>query len=184
MESKNTDVFFVEDCPSVSTNELSMDANCVEALEYASMGEQRLIASYVEGHHFVHTIVKSTSVSSVEDLPSVSTGEISTDANHVEALHYASMGKIRFIASHVEAKQYVSTGRSGLSVGYVKEVLSVLKNVQIMVDKRTAVQDVEVASSVRIVFLLLSVEDASSVHPACQFPFEAQEMWRSSLLLN
>jgi hypothetical protein len=94
------------------------------------------------------------------------------------------MDEKRPVASHVVVKTCVSMEKSREFAVYVLEVLSVRKNVQIKANKRTAVQDVEVASSVKIVFLLLSVEDASSVHPAYQLPFEAREMRRPSLLLS
>ncbi len=83
----------------------------------------------------------------------MNTGGISTDAKRVVGLDYASMGERRLAVSHVEAKPCVNMGNSGTYVGCVKDAHSALENVQIMADKRFAVQDVEVASSARIVFL-------------------------------
>jgi hypothetical protein len=102
----------------------------------------------------------------------------------VEAVDYANMGWKSIFASLAEANSCVSMEKSSMSVVFVEGVLSVLKNVEIMVDSRLAAHIVEVASFVRVVFLSLSVVGASSVHPAYQFHFEAQDVRRQSLLPN
>ncbi len=164
--------------------ESNIHANCVGGAVFASITKEDKYANFVQGFHFVHMIVKSINVYSVKDLPSVCMGELNTNANRVEAQDYASISEKRPFVGYVEVKLCVSMEKSGKYVGYVKEVLSVLKNVQIMANKKIVVQDVEVASSARIVFLLLSVGDVSSVHLAYQFPSEVQEMRRPSLLLS
>ena len=60
---KSTSVSSVLDQPSVFMSDKSIDANIVEALEYANMGEKRQIASHVEVKPCVST--ENSSMSAV-----------------------------------------------------------------------------------------------------------------------
>jgi hypothetical protein len=75
MESRSRNASFAGVHHYVNTRESGIRANCVEEARFVSMAGKDGFANFVEGSRFVHTTVKSISVSSVKDQLSVCMGK-------------------------------------------------------------------------------------------------------------